>query len=108
MNEFTKIRELKKVLRSNGQAYLNGKPVSYLLSRWRESYEYVDGITVKFVPLNPKYPANVAMYINLDAEILGLNVREIEDYPAFFEDYLLRYFSVLFGELSEKYTAHNK
>ena len=48
-----KIRDLKKTLRSNGQQYLNGKPVSYLLSRWREVYEYVDGITVKFVPLNP-------------------------------------------------------
>lgn len=108
MNEFTKIRELKKVLRSNGQGNLNGKPVSYLLSRWRETYEYVDGITVKIVPLNQKYPANVAMYINLDAEILGLNVQEIECYPAFFEDYLLRYYSVLFEELSEKYTANNK
>ena len=95
MNDYTKIRELKKVLRSNGQGNLNGKPVSYLLSRWRDTYEYVDGITVKFVPLNPKYPANVAMYINLDAEILGLDGAEIERYTAFFEDYLLRYYSVL-------------
>ncbi len=108
MNEFTKIRELKKVLRSNGQGNLNGKPVSYLLSRWRETYEYVDGITVKFVPLNPKYPANVAMYINLDAETLRLNVEEIDKYPVFYEDYLLRYFSRLFEELSEKYTQNNK
>ncbi len=108
MNDFTKIRELKKVLRSNGQGNLNGKPVSYLLSRWREHYEYVDGITVKFVPLNPKYPANVAMYINLDADILGLDGSEIEQYTAFFEDYLLRCYSVLFEELSEKYTANNK
>lgn len=108
MNNFTKIRELKKVLRSNGQGNLNGKPVSYLLSRWRDTYEYVDGITVKFVPLNPKYPANVAMYINLDAEILGLDGAEIERYPVFFEDFLLRYYSVLLEELSEKYTANNK
>ena len=108
MNDYTKIRELKKVLRSNGQAYLNGKPVSYLFSRWRETYEYVDGITVKFVPLNPKYPANVAMYINLNAELFGMDEAEIEQYPAFFEDYLLRYFSGLFEELSEKYTANNK
>jgi len=108
MNNFTKIRELKKVLRSNGQGNLNGKPISYLLSRWRETYEYVDGITVKFVPLNPKYPANVAMYINLDADIWGLDGAEIETYPAFFEDYLLRYYSNLLGELSEKYTANNK
>ena len=108
MNDYTKIRELKKVLRSNGQAYLNGKPVSYLLSRWRDTYEYVDGITVKFVPLNPKYPANVVMYINLDAELVGMAAEEIERYPAFFEDYLLRYYSVLFEELSEKYTANNK
>jgi len=108
MNEFTKIRELKKVLRSNGQAYLNGKPVSYLLSRWSETYEYVEGITVKIVPLNPKYPANVAMYINLDAELFGMDDAEIERYPAFFEDYLLRYYSALFEELSEKYTANNK
>ncbi|MBQ8846536.1 MAG: hypothetical protein IJ006_05285, partial [Lachnospiraceae bacterium] len=86
MNNFTKIRELKKVLRSNGQQYLNGKPVSYLLSRWRETYEYVDGITVKCTPLNPKYPANVAMYINLDTEFLGMAVEEIETYSAFFED----------------------
>ncbi|MBE5929860.1 MAG: hypothetical protein E7268_02215 [Lachnospiraceae bacterium] len=103
-----KIRDLKKTLRSNGQQYLNGKPVSYLLSRWREVYEYVDGITVKFVPLNPKYPANVAMYINLDAEILGLDATEIERYRAFFEDYLLRHYSNLIGGLSEKYTANNK
>jgi len=108
MNNFTKIRELKKVLRSNGQGNINGKPVSYLLSRWRETYEYVDGITVKFVPLNPKYPANVAMYINLDADILGLDAAEIETYPAFYEDYLLRYYSGLIDELSEKYTANNK
>ncbi|MBR2407988.1 MAG: AAA family ATPase [Lachnospiraceae bacterium] len=108
MNDYTKIRELKKVLRSNGQGNLNGKPVSYLLSRWRDTYEYVDGITVKFVPLNPKYPANVAMYINLDAELLGMFEEEIQRYPVFFEDYLLRYYSVLFEELSEKYTANNK
>ena len=108
MNDFTKIRELKKVLRSNGQGNLNGKPVSYLLSRWRDTYEYVDGITVKFVPLNPKYPANVAMYINLDADFLGLAGEEIKRYPVFFEDYLLRYFSHLFEELSEKYTQNNK
>lgn len=107
-NNYTKIRELKKVLRSNGQGNLNGKPVSYLLSRWRETYEYVDGICVKFVPLNPKYPANVAMYINLDAELLEMNRSEMERYPVFFEDYLLRYFSVLFEELSEKYTENNK
>ena len=107
-NNYTKIRELKKVLRSNGQGNLNGKPVSYLLSRWRETYEYVDGIRVKFVPLNPKYPANVAMYINLDAELFGMDVSEIERYPAFFEDYLLRYYHVLLEELSEKYTANNK
>ncbi len=103
-----RIRDLKKVLRSNGQQYLNGKPVSYLLSRWRETYEYVDGITVKFVPLNPKYPANVAMYINLDADVLGIENEEINRYPAFFEDYLLRYYSHLFEELSEKYTTNNK
>lgn len=103
-----RIRDLKKTLRSNGQQYLNGKPVAYLLSRWREVYEYVDGITVKFIPLNPKYPANVAMYINLDADIFGLDVAEIEQYTAFFEDYLLRYYSNLIGELSEKYTANNK
>ncbi len=108
MNNFTKIRELKKVLRSNGQGNINGKPVSYLLSRWRETYEYVDGISVKFVPLNPKYPANVAMYINLDAEVLGIDGAEIETYPAFYEDYLLRYYSGLIDELSEKYTANNK
>lgn len=108
MSDYTKIRELKKVLRSNGQAYLNGKPVSYLLSRWRETYEYVDGITVKFAPLNPKYPANVAMYINLDADFLGMEAEIIKRYPAFFEDYLLRYFSALYEELSEKYTANNK
>ncbi len=103
-----KIRDLKKTLRSNGQQYLNGKPISYLLSRWRETYEYVDGITVKFTPLNPKYPANVAMYINLDAETLRLNVEEVEKYPAFYEDYLLRYFNHLLEELSEKYTTNNK
>ena len=80
MNDYTKIRELKKVLRSNGQAYLNGKPVSYLLSRWRDTYEYVDGITVKFVPMNPKYPANVAMYINLDAELVGMAAAIMEQY----------------------------
>ncbi len=108
MNNFTRIRELKKVLRSNGQGNLNGKPISYLLSRWRETYEYVDGITVKFTPLNPKYPANVAMYINLDADILGSDGVEIETYPAFFEDYLLRYYSHLLEELSEKYTQNNK
>lgn len=108
MNDYTKIRELKKVLRSNGQTNLNGKPISYLLSRWRDAYEYVDGITVKFVPLNPKYPANVAMYINLDAEFLRVDAEEIEQYPVFFEDYLLRYYSALFEELSEKYTANNK
>lgn len=103
-----KIRDLKKTLRSNGQQYLNGKPVAYLLSRWRETYEYVSGITVKFVPLTPKYPANVAMYINLDANVFGLDGAEIGKYTAFFEDYLLRYFSHLFEELSEKYTANNK
>jgi len=103
-----KIRDLKKTLRSNGQGNLNGKPVSYLLSRWRDTYEYVDGITVKFVPLNPKYPANVAMYINLDTDVLGIEVEEIKRYPVFFEDYLLRYFSHLFEELSEKYTQNNK
>lgn len=103
-----KIRDLKKVLRSNGQGNLNGKPVSYLLSRWRDTYEYVDGITVKFVPLNPKYPANVAMYINLDADVFGLDGAEIGKYTAFFEDYLLRYYSGLLEELSEKYTANNK
>ncbi|MBQ8799151.1 MAG: hypothetical protein IJZ55_06275 [Lachnospiraceae bacterium] len=108
MTDFTKIRELKKVLRSNGQGNLNGKPVSLLLSRWRETYEYVDGITVKIVPLNPKYPANVAMYINLDADVLGIDEAEIELYPAFYEDYLLRYYSGLMEELSEKYTANNK
>ncbi len=108
MNDYTKIRELKKVLRSNGQGNLNGKPLSYLLSRWRDTYEYVDGITVKFVPLNPKYPANVAMYINLDTEFLGMAAEEIQQYSAFFEDYLLRYYSVLLEELSEKYTANNK
>lgn len=107
-NNYTRIRELKKVLRSNGQTNLNGKPISYLLSRWRETYEYTDGITVKFVPLNPKYPANVAMYINLDADILGLDGSEIKRYPVFFEDYLLRYYSVLLEELSEKYTQNNK
>ncbi|MBQ3029067.1 MAG: AAA family ATPase, partial [Lachnospiraceae bacterium] len=105
---FIKIRELKKVLRSNGQGNMNGKPVSYLLSRWRETYEYTDGITVKFVPLNPKYPANVAMYINLDAEFLENDTEEIKRYTVFFEDYLLRYFSVLFEELSEKHTTNNK
>lgn len=103
-----RIRDLKKTLRSNGQQYLNGKPVAYLLSRWREVYEYVDGITVKFIPLNPKYPANVAMYINLDAETLRLNVEENDKYPAFYEDYLLRYFNHLLEELSEKYTTNNK
>ncbi len=103
-----RIRDLKKVLRSNGQTNLNGKPVSYLLSRWRETYEYTDGITVKFVPLNPKYPANVAMYINLDAEFFGMAGSEIEQYTVFFEDYLLRYYNHLFEELSEKYTANNK
>lgn len=107
-NDYTKIRELKKVLRSNGQGNLNGKPVSYLLSRWSETYEYVDGITVKFVPLNPKYPANVAMYINLDADVLGIEVEDIKRYSVFFEDYLLRHYSRLFEELSEKYTANNK
>lgn len=107
-NNYTRIRELKKVLRSNGQTNLNGKPISYLLSRWRDTYDYVDGITVKFVPLNPKYPANVAMYINLDADVLGMDVEEIKQYTTFFEDYLLRYYSHLFEELSEKYTANNK
>ena len=108
VNDYTKIRELKKVLRSNGQGNLNGKPVSLLLSRWRETYEYVDGISVKFVPLNQKYPANVAMYINLDAEVLGMDAAEIEAYPVFYEDYLLRYYHGLMEELSEKYTANNK
>ncbi len=108
MNNFTKIRELKKTLRSNGQQYLNGKPVSLLLSRWRETYEYTDGITVKFVPLNPKYPANVAMYINLNADALEMDVEEIKKYPAFFEDYLLRYYGKLLEEVSEKYAVNNK
>lgn len=107
-NNYTRIRELKKVLRSNGQGNMNGKPVSYLLSRWRDTYEYTDGITVKIVPLNPKYPANVAMYINLDADFLGTDEEEVKRYPVFFEDYLLRYYSRLFEELSEKYTANNK
>ncbi len=107
-NNYTRIRELKKVLRSNGQTNLNGKPISYLLSRWRDTYEYTDGITVKFVPLNPKYPVNVAMYINLDADFLGTEEEEIKRYPAFFEDYLLRDYSYLFEELSEKYTQNNK
>ena len=108
MNEYTKIRELKKTLRSNGQQYLNGKPVSLLLSRWRETYEYTEGITVKFVPLNPKYPANVAMYINLDADALEMDAKEIKNSPAFFEDYLLRYYGKLLEEVSEKYTVNNK
>lgn len=107
-NNFTKIRELKKALRSNGQGYLNGKPISYLLSKWSETYEYTDGITVKFVPLNYKYPANVAMYINLDAEVFGIDSQELERYPVFFEDYLLRCYNVLLENLSEKYTTNNK
>ncbi len=108
-NEIIKIRELKKALRTNGQGgNLNGKPVSYLLSRWRETYEYTDGITVKFAPLNYKYPANVAMYINIGADCLGTDASEVEQYTTFFEDYLLRYFSNLFGELGEKYTTNNK
>lgn len=108
-NEIIKIRELKKALRTNGQGgNLNGKPVSYLLSRWRETYEYTDGITVKFAPLNYKYPANVAMYINISADCLGTDASEVEQYTPFFEDYLLRYFCKLSGELSEKYTTNNK
>ena len=107
-NNFTKIRELKKALRSNGQGYLNGKPISFLLSKWNETYEYTDGITVKFVPLNYKYPANVAMYINMDAELFGMDAEEIKRYPVFFEDYLLRCYSVVLENLSEKYTANNK
>ena len=107
-NNFTKIRELKKALRSNGQGYLNGKPISYLLSKWSETYEYTDGITVRFVPLNYKYPANVAMYINMDAELFGMDAEEIKRYPVFFEDYLLRCYSARLEELSEKYTANNK
>ena len=107
-NNFTKIRELKKALRSNGQGYLNGKPISYLLSKWSETYEYTDGITVRFVPLNYKYPANVAMYINMDAELFGMDAEEIKRYPVFFEDYLLRCYSVLLKNLSEKYTDNNK
>ena len=107
-NNFTKIRELKKALRSNGQGYLNGKPISYLLSKWSETYEYTDGITVRFVPLNYKYPANVAMYINMDAELFGMDAEEIKRYPVFFEDYLLRCYSDLLENLSEKYTANNK
>lgn len=105
---FTKIRELKKSLRSNGQGYLNGKPISYLLSKWSETYEYTDGITVRFVPLNYKYPANVAMYINMDAEVFGIDSQELERYPVFFEDYLLRCYNVLLENLSEKYTTNNK
>lgn len=108
MNDYTKIRELKKTLRSNGQQYLNGKPVSFLLSRWRETYEYTEGITVRFVPLNPKYPVNVAMYINLDADALEMDAKEIKNSPAFFEDYLLRYYGKLLEEVSEKYTVNNK
>ena len=107
-HNFTIIRELKKTLRSNGQGYLNGKPISFLLSKWNETYEYTDGITVKFVPLNYKYPANVAMYINLDAELFGMDAEEIKRYPVFFEDYLLRCYSVVLENLSEKYTANNK
>ncbi len=107
-NNFTRIRELKKSLRSNGQGYLNGKPISYLLSKWSETYEYADGITVRFVPLNYKYPANVAMYINMDADLFGMDTEEIKRYPVFFEDYLLRCYSVLLEDLSEKYTTNNK
>lgn len=108
MNHFTKIRELKKSLRSNGQGYLNGKPISYLLSKWSENYEYTEGITVRFVPLNYKYPANVAMYISMDAELFGIDAKELERCPVFFEDYLLRCYSVWLEELSEKYTTNNK
>ena len=107
-NNFTKIRELKKALRSNGQGYLNGKPISFLLSKWGETYEYTDGIMVRFVPLNYKYPANVAMYINMDEQLFGMDAEEINRYPVFFEDYLLRCYSARLEELSEKYTTNNK
>lgn len=104
-----KIRELKKALRTNGQGgTLNGKPLSFLLGKWSETYEYTEGITVKFVPVTYKFPANVAMYVNIDAACLETDFGKIEKYTAFFEDYLLRYYSNVIGELSEKYTMNNK
>ena len=103
-----KIRELKKELRSNGQKTINGKPVSYLLSKWNEVYEYVDGITVKFTPISRKYPANVAMYVNIEAANLGLEQNEINKCSVFYEDYLLRYYNNILRELSERYTENNK
>ena len=48
------------------------------------------------------------MYINMDAELFGMDAEEIKRYPVFFEDYLLRCYSVLLKNLSEKYTDNNK
>ncbi len=102
-----KIRNLKNRLKSNGSG-LNSKPISYLSCVWNEIYEYIDGITVRIVPISYKFPANVSMYINIDAGYFGLDPKIVEQYATFYEDHLLRFFNESFADIIEQYTVDNK
>lgn len=104
-----KIRDLKNQLKKSGQNFgLNGKPISFLLGKWCCVYEYVEGVMVKFETINYKVPTDVAMYISIDADKLLLNPRQIEEYPVFYEDYLLRYYNDIIGEVHEKFSGTDK
>lgn len=103
-----KYRELKQAITHDGQRYLNGKPVSFLLSYWNEEYSYSENISFKVNPITFKVPTNVVMYIAFDAEPFGFDKEELSENKAFYEDILLRYFHPVMKELNDQFSAVNK
>lgn len=96
-----KYRELKQAITRDGQRYLNGKPVSFLLSYWNEEYSYSENVSFKIKPITFKVPTNVVMYVAFNAEPFGFDKNDVCENKAFYEDILLRYFHPVMSALNE-------
>lgn len=103
-----KYRELKQAITHDGQRYLNGKPVSFLLSYWNEEYSYSENVSFKIKPITYKVPTNVVMYVAFNAEPFGFDKNDVCENKAFYEDILLRYIHPVMSALNEQFSAVNK
>lgn len=102
------LNDLRKILRTNGILGVNGKSTSTLLAIWNEDYRYIEGITVRIIPINNKHPEDVIAYISISEDLIDISRSDLHLYTVFFEDYFLRMLNPLFSELNNTYANENK
>ena len=102
------VNDLKKELRTKGQKGINGRPVTLLLTVCERTFEYYNGIRVRFSPTDNRHFENVAMYCRIDASRIGVPAETVTENAVFFEDYLLRLLAPHISKLEKMYVNENK